>query len=103
MRANEFVKKFGWIKAKDVVRNSPESFNDSWNCYRARDNKYSNRFKPSLDIVNISDLKRLIESHEIVECMGGLEEAKYILKMSELNGHKYDKTRKAIADVESCL
>lgn len=38
--------------------------------YRKRDNKYSSLFKPSLEIVCMEDLKRLVESLEIIETVG---------------------------------
>lgn len=83
MKASEFVKKFGWFITTRLVK------------------KVDTTNNPHFPIL-LEDLKRLVESHELVECMGGLDEAKYILKMAELNGHKYEKTQKAIADVESC-
>ena len=54
------------------------------------------------------ELKRLVESHELVELTGGLEMAKSVLDI-EINAkhYEYDASKvtqlsKAIADVESC-
>ncbi|MEG1234560.1 MAG: hypothetical protein RSE18_12075 [Acinetobacter sp.] len=86
MRANEFVKKFRWGEAKRLVDAS----------------KFVGVDK---SIVDIDDLKRLVESYELVELCGGLEVAKQnqlFLKAHELSKDG-DYIDKAIADVESCL
>ena len=44
------------------------------------------------------ELKRLVESHEIVMSWGGLSDARAVSKM----GKYYKYLKKAIADVESC-
>ncbi|EPM5272775.1 hypothetical protein ACTMNZ_003708 [Acinetobacter baumannii] len=71
--------------------------------YRAKDKKYSSLFKPSPEIVYVADLKRLVESIDLVESWGGIED----LKLYDLS-HCKDKPEsagykllKAIADYES--
>ena len=62
MRANEFVKKFGWERAKELVN----GLKVGW---------YTNGIKivPAIVLdngetwINYDDLKRLVESHELVE------------------------------------
>ena len=95
MKANKFVKKFGWDYAKERMEY----------CKGAR-------------LVGMEiDLKRLVESYELVE-IHGLEQSKEIVKNAPSDDVYYswtlgnsgvkDKTvhvgalRKAIADVESC-
>ena len=96
MRANEFVKKFGWDRAKREVALigtiaamcCDGGFND--------------------------DLKRLVESWELVEKLGGLNKSKKVAKKSydscssiisdRTTGFecKWVELNKAIKDVESC-
>ena len=45
------------------------------------------------------NLKRLVESHELVEKLGGINKAKSYVP----DGYKSDRLKQAIADVESCL
>jgi len=107
MKANEFIKKFGWNDAKVCILNCacPE---DRWFMRRG-------------DLVSgedFDDLKRLVESHELV-AIHGFEKSKEIVANAPSDEHFYswtlggsgvrDKTvnigelRKAITDIESCL
>ena len=110
MKANEFVKKFGLEDAKTTSNPKHETIdNDLHYCTGIKD--YTDGFddyEPCPDCVNIIDLKRLVESHELVELTGGLEMAKSVLDI-EINAkhYEYDASKvtqlsKAIADVESC-
>ena len=82
MKANEFVKKFGWDKAKEVasftsnVCADPTHFDSDLDIYVHFDD-----FKGVMDEsdVCIADLKRLVESHELVERVGGLDRVKKAL------------------------
>ena len=51
-----------------------------------------------------SDLKRLVESHELVESIGGLDDAQHrLLHLALIDSHKEMKLlASAILDVESC-
>lgn len=96
MKANEFVKKFGWEEAKKIVG----EFN-----YNSR-NKFITSLKDN-SAINIYDLKRLIESHELVEKVGGLSMAKDFYENFECVHVGLDLVScrslgKAILDVESC-
>lgn len=89
MKANEFVKKFGLERAKQFVN--------------ADHTAHALVFATTG--VSFIDLKRLIESHELVEKVGGMDKAKMLLRMriaAELY-ESADEIEKAIADVESCL
>lgn len=106
MNAKEFIQKFGWNDARVCILNCacPE---DRW-------------FMRHGDLVSdqdFDDLKRLVESYELVEKNQGLNGARNVLKLLEASldiglYHGIDgidattevpKLRQAIADVESCM
>ena len=89
MKANEFVKKFGWDAAK----------------HKADELKIIESMGDKLSFED-ENLKRLVESHELVESYGSLSNAKTELKkLSILRwiDPKTERLREAIADVESCI
>ena len=68
MKANTFVKKYGWTEAQDVVKNA------HWeNAYS--DGSYYSHIDSENDVL-LSDLKRLVQSHEIIEKGQGLDACK---------------------------
>lgn len=73
MRALEFVEKYGWDISASVVRNQP-SINGTH--YRLKDDKYSSAFSPSLNIVYVEDLKKLVDQWELVQSLGGIDGAR---------------------------
>lgn len=79
MKANEFFKAMGIKSVKQFLEN---------------DNIRSKEMH--------DDLKRLVESHELVEKVGGLAEAKRIAN-NPLAIFNTLPLKQAIADVESCL
>lgn len=107
MNAKEFIQKFGWNDARVCILNCacPE---DRW-------------FMRHGDLVSdqdFDDLKRLVESYELVEKVGGLLSAKaninemvvdsgsgYVSDGAKLYDYDFSfgSLRKAIADVESCM
>ena len=107
MKAKEFIQKFGWNDARVCILNCacPE---DRW--FMRRGDLVSDQ--------DFDDLKRLVESYELV-AIHGFEESKEIVANAPSDDHFYswtlggsgvrDKTvnigelRKAIADVESCM
>lgn len=96
MKANEFVKKFGWDRAKREVALIGTI------AMMCGDNDFNN------------DLKRLVESHELVlewklpeDDEIGLDGANLYLDYyahytSDEEKAKLDRLKQAIADVESC-
>ena len=78
MKANEFIKEFGLDRAREYLLNL--------------------YFHDDID-VDLSDLKRLVKSHELVASWGGLADAKVAVKVSRHK--KY--LKRAIDDVESCM
>lgn len=91
MKANEFVKKFGWGAAK----------------HKAVELKIIESMGVKLSIED-EKLKRLVESHELIERVGGLSLAKDFYEKFEcvhigLNLIECRKLGRVIKDVESCL
>ena len=95
MKANEYINKYGVDCAKEILKHNQ-------------------------DLMNISffiDLKRLVESHELVKKMGGLNGAINSLSLLEcslaidlyhgvvgVNAEaQISELKQAIADVESCV
>lgn len=94
MKANEFVKRFGWdvsIKLSREMRGITESVADGVAGWGQSE---------------WDKLKRLVESHELVEECGGLDKAKERVALEEklLNPNVFYVlvVSSAIDDVESC-
>ncbi|WP_149931648.1 hypothetical protein [Acinetobacter oleivorans] len=88
MKATKFIKDHGVKRAREVVKNHP-ALNATH--YRARDNKYSASFKPSIEIVYVADLKRLVESVDRVNQRGGYLAAKELLSFSIVHQETFGK------------
>lgn len=101
MRANDFIRRFGIGEAKRLLK-------DSRGCSSV--SLYSGEYKFDTD-----DLKRLVESHELVEKLDGIDECINIISNEEnimiINNLRrasnqsminVDRLKQAIADVESC-
>lgn len=114
MNAVEFVKKHGWEKAVEVIKNRPPMNSAR---YRPSDNKYSSTLSSGKAVCTVQ-LKRLVESWELVIVWRmpeswrdaydgdvlGLEGARMYLEMfgnHELTGEELERFKQAIADVES--
>ena len=84
MKANEFVLEHGWDAAKRLVEN----------------NKHTGRTLSPSEL----ELKRLVESHElIIKDFESIEMAKYEYMVSGSHSDPYwIQVKQAIADVESC-
>ena len=88
MKANEFVKKFGWEEAKNIVDASEIIGIDR-------------------NIVDINQLKRLVESHDLVEKYknrhGGIRfRIRWGMFRYKDTQEFNDRLKQAIADVGSC-
>lgn len=90
MKANEFVKKFGLKLAKRDVA--------------ALDSGFIKRedFLEHYGFDILDDLKRLIESHELVKEHGTIERAKEYANSPYTAPEVKERLKQAIADVESC-
>jgi len=138
MKATEFVKKFGLGRAVEVVDSAPESstlvfyhfdvinnellgpeyYRDGGSQHFDKDNKsWGFCLDPQIKVVkphdaleSLFDLKRLVESHELVEFFGSLDDAIQIYEYSKdmeilSYGGREIPTKQlgqAIADVEAC-
>ena len=98
MKANEFVKKYGieaaidlWCGAFDLYNNNLQILNGMVCSFPG------NQF-----LFDLVDIKRLVESHELVEKHGGLENAKDEYFSCVQNNEPASYVAKAIFDVESC-
>ena len=90
MKANEFVKKFGWEESKKHLLEVREAVNQIPYKHSAED--FSN------------DLKRLVESHDLVGRNDGIESAKMMIERTKFPlSDRIIRLKKAIADVESCM
>ena len=91
MKANEFVKKFGWERSRAA---SKMHIADFCRCFDL----------PMSFLIDMrDDLKHLVESHELVGKVGGIEKAKLrCYPAKHLTMDSYHRLKQAIADVESC-
>lgn len=104
MKANEFIKKFGWSKAKEVasftsnVCADPTHFDSDLNIYI-----HSDDFKGVMDEsdVCITDLKRIVKIHELVQDYYGLTRAKEHAESNYTAPEIKEALKQAILDYES--
>ena len=106
MKANEFIKEHGLQHTKSIIEQFPKHthvtndgrmFIDEDTC--------CNHIKNQLgELVKMSELKRLVESHELVEKdFGSIEIAEYEHMVSGCYSDPYWlRVKQAILDVESC-
>ena len=94
MKASEFVKKFGWERSKKAIEMSAGDFSRAFDIDKG------------FIIVRRGELKRLVDSHELVEKLGGLSGAKgeyfEIVHSGKYKEFSPQQICIAIADVESC-
>ena len=96
MNAIDFIKQHGVAKAREVVEGAP----DLAEYYSTIDGEY---YRIELHAVNLRHLKRLIESFDLINSLGGVQEAtnKAFDMTMLVVGFNPDKIEKAIADYES--
>jgi len=132
MKANEFIKKWGVESIIERLANAPESATvisgltcmffkshseDGWSqVYMTDIGECSHtRFAPIVSPIEIKELKRLIESHELVERFDGLDSCKlglYYLDKNNISSFEHRfvddlscttiRFKQVIADVEAC-
>ena len=103
MKANEFVKKFGWEEANSFV--NWYGGKTSFKFLKVKEQTISVHSGDQPYDFHIDALKRLIESHELVESYGGLESAKEFVgsEYRKLSQPKtYNRLCEAILDVNNC-
>ena len=99
MKANEFVKKFGLDKTKYII-NDYENGKYKDCCL---DSGLINNLEKSWWDICVYDLKRLVESHELVKDYYGLTRAKEHAESNYTAPELKVALKQAIADVESCM
>ena len=99
MKANEFVKKHGLNKAKVLLSTQGKTIANLKSEYTAEQLKEYQGYIVSDDLMSLVELRRLVESHELVENWGGLDDAKFALQLVRYP----ERLKQAIADVESCM
>ncbi|MGS0705026.1 hypothetical protein ACVBEE_00435 [Acinetobacter sp. ANC 3781] len=111
MKANKFMKEHGLQYTRNLVRDYPNHTHvtDDGRMF-INENTCVSHIKVQLnELVKMDDLKRLVESHRIVESYGGIDKARDFISPysgEQLNKKIYSpmlRTKQAIADVESCL
>lgn len=91
MKAIEFVKKFGWDEVISELSKTQDSVVVMW------------LGSQSNDYALVKDLKRLVESHELVKEHGSIVRAKMYAESTYTAPEVVDRLKQAIADVESCI
>ncbi|HGW3507439.1 hypothetical protein DOL91_10255 [Acinetobacter baumannii] len=99
MKPEQFIREQGLDKAREVVEGIPSKYMECYYstlCYCTKAKKYSDRFNPRIELVNMADLKRLVESLDRINKCGGL----YGFK-TYCNGDYSQEDLQAIRDHES--
>ena len=100
MNAIQFIKEHGVDKAREVVKGAPEH----WTTYTTGGGLGGGYIRCSgsvgQDEVPISDLKRLVDSMDLVESFNGVEMAKRYLE-ENVECSDSERLKQAIADYES--
>ncbi|WP_139843132.1 hypothetical protein [Acinetobacter baumannii] len=102
MKPEQFIKRYGINEAKKIIDKAPngtthihsvtlqnymqgEGNNYVW-CGSGRDGWYFSIYDTLNGMMALEDLKRLVESVDLVELLGGIDIAKRKVKMAEFNG-----------------
>lgn len=103
MKANEFFKKHGLNKAKVLLSTQGKTIANLKSEFTAEQLKEYQGYIVSGDLMSLVELKHFVESHELVESLGGLDKAKLKVRLNNAAMLETSKhLKQAIADVESC-
>ncbi|HFX6390104.1 TPA: hypothetical protein ACIFDU_002442 [Acinetobacter baumannii] len=80
MKPEHFIREFGVDKARQVVEGAPEGYKG----YNVVINQYTRGVWFSRDVM-LSDLKRLVESVDLIEKLGGYGKCKFYMTGMKLN------------------
>ncbi len=89
MNAFQFIQKFGFKSATEVLKGAPD--NAEYYCHEFQIGKirmfrsYSSN-NDSIHTINLKDLKRLVDSVELINLFGSIATAKSKVKMADFNG-----------------
>jgi hypothetical protein len=104
MKATEFVKKFGWSEAACHLEGSRDV--GTYIDLKLNIMIHQSMVNPETSGFNFvfhrNDLKRLVESHELVKEHGSLERAKMYAESIYTAPEVVVRLKQAIADVEAC-
>lgn len=108
MKPEQFIREQGLKKAREVVEGIPSKYMECYYstlCYCTKAKKYSDRFNPRIELVNMADLKRLVKSLDLIKGYGGIINAKMDVRYLDIDWD-YDSPRRvkldqAIKDHES--
>ena len=105
MKANEFFKKHGWEAATNAVNSTSEKETAFFETKNIEETKGVDGTTVSLDVkvyrVSYLDVKKPIESHELINELGGLNCVKFKLGLYD-SVSVISRLKQAITDVESC-
>ena len=105
MKANEFVKKHGWNSLL-IAKTLPKFNRYKYVIFYADEIDFSNEFHAGRKsyMFAVAEVKRLVESHELVESCGGLQSVGEKLTHGLYESRAViERLKQAIADVESCM
>ena len=94
MNAIQFIKDHGVDKAREVVEGAPELAE----YYSTIDGEY---YRIEINAVNLKQLKRLVESVDLVKRYGGIAEVKTLHQDEFWSERVFERLKQAIADYES--
>lgn len=108
MKANEFVKTHGLESTKDIVKHYGNHTHVTDDARMFVTEKFYKETRANYaddlnSMVKIADLKRIVESHELVKDLYGLAKAKEYASSPYTAPELVERVKQAIADVESCL
>lgn len=99
MKINEFIKRFGWLRAKQILKYSK----DNHKSFLADGMSVTYYDIDRDDLYSIKELRMFLDSRIVVDVYGGLNEAKNYLNSKCLKNDKNSEyLRLAVLDVESC-
>ncbi|MCD7388202.1 hypothetical protein IH414_17605 [Acinetobacter baumannii] len=104
MKPEQFIREFGLGKAREVVEGIPSKYMECYYstlCYCTKAKKYSDRFNPRIELVNMDDLKRLMESVALVIEHYTVERAKIYANSPYTAPEVKQALERAIVDYES--
>ena len=104
MKANEFVKKHGWNSLL-IAKTLPKFNRYKYVIFYADEIDFSNEFHAGRKsyMFAVAEVKRLVESHELVKEHGSLGRAKEYADSAYTAPEVAERLHAAIADVESCM
>jgi hypothetical protein len=106
MNAIQFIKEHGVEKAREVVSGAPQNAVYYWQIPRCKYGVYSSHEQKQGRAIVLEELKRLVESVDLIDSLGGLELSKKesndcrFYEYADMSHRSYA-IKQAIADYES--